>query len=189
MMFDALGQGRLIGMVQPLKAGGFAGDGIAEQPGQPPAVQPIGCVGRISAFSETGDGRLLVTLSGLCRFAVAEELPLHERGYRRVRPDYARFAADLDSENEAVDLDRPRLLADLRRYFAANHLSTDWKALEQVSDGGLVTTICMAAPFDPAEKQALLEAENVTTRGKLLIAFLEQALLAGSNDNASQPRH
>lgn len=189
MMFDALGQGRLIGMVQPLKAGGFAGDGVAEQPGQPPAVQPIGCAGRITAFSETGDGRLLVTLSGLCRFTVAEELPPHDRGYRRVRPDYGRFAADLDSDSETVDLDRARLLADLQRYFAANHLATDWKTLEQVGDAGLITTICMAAPFDPAEKQALLEAENGTQRGKLLIAFLEQAILAGVDDAAGRQRH
>jgi Lon protease-like protein len=189
MMLDALGQGRMIGMIQPLKAGGFAGDGIAEQPGQPPEVQPVGCAGRISSFSETQDGRLLVTLTGVCRFVAAEELAMHERGYRRVRPDYTRFAADLGSGNEQVDLDRPRLLGDLRRYFAANNLATDWKALEQVDDAGLITTICMAAPFDPAEKQALLEAETATLRGKLLIAFLEQAVLNGSNDNSTQPRH
>jgi Lon protease-like protein len=190
MMLDALGQGRLIGMVQPLKAGGFAGDGIAEQPGQPPSVQPIGCAGRITAFSETGDGRLLITLAGICRFAIIKELPLDARGYRRVKPDYARFAADLaGDDDEAVDLDRARLLADLQRYFAANHLATDWKSLEQVGDAGLITTICMAAPFDPVEKQALLEAENATMRGKLLIALLEQAILADRGDAAGQPRH
>ncbi|MEO8557984.1 MAG: LON peptidase substrate-binding domain-containing protein [Rhodospirillales bacterium] len=189
MVSDALGSGRMIGMIQPLKAGGFAGDGVSEQPDEPPAVQPIGCAGRISSFGETQDGRLLVTLSGACRFMVAEELPLHEHGYRRVQPDYSRFAADLQGGNEQVELDRSRLLGDLRRYFAANNLATDWKTLEQVDDAGLITTICMAAPFDAAEKQALLEAETATLRGKLLIAFLEQAVLANSNDNTSQPRH
>jgi Lon protease-like protein len=152
-------------------------------------VQPIGCAGRITAFSETGDGRLLVTLAGICRFAIIEELPLEARGYRRVKPDYARFAADLAGDDEAVDLDRARLLADLQRYFAANHLATDWKSLEQVGDAGLITTICMAAPFDPAEKQALLEAENATMRGKLLIALLEQAILADRGNIAGQRRH
>jgi Lon protease-like protein len=186
MMLDALGSGRMVGMIQPLKSGGFAGDGISDQPGQPPAVQPVGCAGRISSFSETGDGRLLLTLSGVCRFTVSEELALHERGYRRVVPDYSRYAGDMQAQAEVVELDRPRLLADLRRYFAANNLATDWKTLEQVDDAGLITTICMAAPFDPAEKQALLEAQSNTLRGKMLIAFLEQAVVG--NDN-QQPRH
>ncbi len=187
MMFDALANSRVVGMIQPLKAGGFAGDGVSDQPDQPPAIQPVGCAGRISAFSETADGRMLITLSGLCRFTVIEELPLDAHGYRRVRPDYTRFAHDLHSEG--VELDRPRLLADLRRYFAANNLATDWKSLEQVDDAGLITTICMAAPFDAAEKQALLEAENPTQRGKLLIAFLEQAVFNQSSDGSAQPRH
>jgi Lon protease-like protein len=187
MVFDALATGRMVGMVQPLKEGGFSGDGVSEEPGQPPAIQPVGCAGRISAFSETPDGRLLITLSGLCRFTVVEELPLDVQGFRRVRADYSRFAHDLDGEG--VELDRPRLLADLRRYFEANNLATDWKSLEQVDDAGLITTICMAAPFDPAEKQALLEAENPTLRGKLLIAFLEQAVFNQTDEPSSRLRH
>ncbi len=189
MMFDALRHGRMVGMIQPVKQGGFAGDGISDEPGQPPAIQPVGCAGRISTFGETPDGRLLVTLAGVCRFVVVEELPLDGGGYRRVRPDYARFAGDIGEPSELVDLDRPRLLADLRRYFAANDLATDWKSLEQVDDAGLITTICMAAPFDAAEKQALLEAENATSRGKLLIAFLEEAVFNQQDDTPPQQRH
>ena len=77
----------------------------------------------------------------------------------------------------------------LTGYFAANNLATDWKSLEQVNDAGLITTICMAAPFDPAEKQALLEAETGTVRGKLLIAFLEEAVFNQLDGAPAQPRH
>lgn len=185
MVSDALARQRLIGMVQPVRAGGFAGDGLSEGDGPPP-VQPVGCVGRIVSFSETGDGRVLMTLAGQCRFAVAEELPLAAGGYRQVRADYSRFRADMD-EVEAA-LDRPRLLAALQRYFAANNLSTDWNALEQIDDDALISTVSMVAPFDPAEKQALLEAEDGTRRGKLLIGLLESAALAHESPGSS-PRH
>ncbi|MGE0658823.1 MAG: LON peptidase substrate-binding domain-containing protein [Reyranellaceae bacterium] len=185
MVSDALSSPRLIGMVQPVRPGGFAGDGMSEG-GAAPAVQPVGCVGRIVSFSETGDGRVLLTLAGQCRFRIVEELPVADGGYRRVRADYARFRADMDESETA--LDRPRLLAALKRYFAANDLSTDWAALERIDDGALVNTVSIVAPFDPAEKQALLEAEDGTRRGKLLIGLLESAALA-LDQPGGPPRH
>lgn len=185
MISDALGGQRLIGMVQPKTSGGFAGDGMSEG-GGPPPVQKIGCVGRISSFSETGDGRILLTLQGLCRFAIEDELARAAGGYRLVRADYSRFRSDMQS-NETT-LDRPRLMSALKRFFSANNLAIDWKALEQLDDAALVGTISMVAPLEPVEKQALLEAEDGTVRGKLLIGLLESSVMVQSSDEQT-PRH
>lgn len=185
MISDALGGQRLIGMVQPKTSGGFAGDGMSEG-GGPPPVQKIGCAGRISSFSETGDGRILLTLQGLCRFAIEDELARAAGGYRLVRANYSRFRSDMQS-NETT-LDRPRLMTALKRFFSANNLAIDWKALEQLDDAALVGTISMVAPLEPVEKQALLEAEDGTVRGKLLIGLLESSVMVQSSDEQT-PRH
>lgn len=185
MVSDALARQRLIGMVQPKTPGGFAGDDVSEGSG-PPAVQKIGCAGRISSFSETGDGRILLTLQGLCRFAVEEELPRAQGGYRQVRVDYSRFRTDMAPHQ--TTLDRPRLMTALKRFFSANNLAIDWKALEQLDDTALVGTISMVAPLEPIEKQALLEAEDGTVRGKLLIGLLESSVMVQSSDEQT-PRH
>ncbi|MGE0153866.1 MAG: LON peptidase substrate-binding domain-containing protein [Reyranellaceae bacterium] len=185
MVSDALGRQRLIGMVQPTVPGGFAGDGLAGGEGPPP-VQKIGCVGRIVSFGETGDGRVLLTLLGICRFAIAGEEPLAAGGYRLVRADYARFRADM--ARAPVELDRPRLLAALKRYFAAGNLSVDWQALDKLDDAALVGTISMVAPLEPLDKQALLEAADGTIRAKVLIGVLEAAP-ARRDDDAPAPRH
>jgi Lon protease-like protein len=185
MISDALGGQRLIGMVQPLTPGGFAGDGLSSSD-LPPPVQKIGCAGRIVSFTETGDGRVLVTLLGLCRFAATGEERLAPGGYRLAQVDYGNYRADM--AKASTEVDRPRLLAALRRFFTANNLSVDWQALEQLDDAALVGTVSMVAPLEPLDKQALLEAQDGTTRGKVLIGLLEsaQALAANSND---APRH
>lgn len=185
MISDALGRQRLIGMVQPLAPGGFAGDGISQGDG-PPSVQKIGCVGRIVSFSETGDGRVLITLHGLNRFAIAGEAPMAPGGYRMVRTDYSRFRTDM--ERGPIQLDRVRLVAALKRFFAANNLSIDWKGLEKLDDAALVGAISMAAPLDALDKQALLEATDATTRGKVLIGLLESAPAIEEEDGPA-PRH
>ena len=185
MISDALGRQRLIGMVQPKTPGGFAGDGMNDGNGPPP-VQKIGCVGRISSFSETGDGRILLTLQGLCRFSIVDELARAAGGYRLVRADYSSFRSDMQASE--TTLDRPRLMTALKRFFSANNLAIDWKALEQLDDAALVGTISMAAPLEPIEKQALLEAENGTMRGKLLIGLLESSVMVQNSDEQT-PRH
>lgn len=179
MISDALGRQRLIGMVQPTTPGGFAGDGLSGGDG-PPAVQKIGCVGRIVSFGETGDGQVLVTLQGICRFAIAGEEPMAPGGYRQVRADYSRFRSDLDPA--PVELDRDRLIAALKRFFAASNLSVDWKSIEQLDDAALVGTISMVAPLEAVDKQALLEAADATTRGKVLIGLLEAAPAVDEQD-------
>jgi Lon protease-like protein len=174
MIFDALAGHRMIGMVQPMQPGGYAGDGLPTDDGRP-KVHRIGCAGRIVSFNETEDGRLLLALSGICRFEVGRELDLAQGGYRRVSSIFSSFRADLDQGDEAVELDRERLMAALAAFFRGKKLSADWEAVKQAADQNLVTSLSMVLPFGPVEKQALLEAADTTARAKLLVAFLEMA--------------
>ena len=166
MTMDALGQGRLFGMVQP-DARGKAAQGLYR----------IGCLGRISSFSETDDGRLLITLIGVARFRILEELPLAPGGYRRVRADYTDFVTDL-LEAEPPPLDRPALLGALRPYFQARGIEANWDAVEQTPDALLVTMLAMVCPFDPPEKQALLEAAEGSDRADMLVTLLRMGAAA-----------
>jgi Lon protease-like protein len=172
MVFDALAGHRMIGMVQPVQAGGFAGDGLPADDGKP-KIHKVGCAGRIVSFNETEDGRLLLALSGVCRFEVGRELDLAQGGYRRVSSLFSPYRADLDQTDDLVDLDRERLMAALAAFFQARSLSTDWDAVKQAADHNLVTSLSMVLPFGPAEKQALLEAADTSARAKLLVACLE----------------
>jgi Lon protease-like protein len=172
MIFDALAGHRMIGMVQPVQPGGFAGDGLPADDG-PPRVHKVGCAGRIVSFNETEDGRLLLALAGVCRFEIVRELDLAHGGYRRVSSLFSPYRADLDHADEQVELDREGLMAALAAFFRARNLSTDWDAVKQAADANLVTSLSMVLPFGPAEKQALLEAPDSSARAKLLIACLQ----------------
>jgi len=167
MTRDALGAPqRLIGMIQPLEKG--------TTPRNPP-IYKIGCVGRITSFSETDDGRFLITLTGVCRFAVVEELELI-KGYRRAVARWDDFARDV--VDQPVELDRARLLGGLKEYFRANGIAANWEAIEQAPDDRLVTSLAMICPFEPSEKQALLEAADLKACAQLMTTLIEMALLA-----------
>jgi Lon protease-like protein len=185
MVFEALAGHRMIGMVQPMQPGGYAGDGMpTDDPstgGRPP-VHRIGCAGRIVSFNETEDGRLLLALSGVSRFEIVRELDLAQGGYRRVSTVFSPFRADLDHADEVVELDRERLMAGLAAFFRSRNLSTDWDAVKQAADANLVASLSMVLPFGPAEKQALLEAADSTARAKLLVAFLEMNAFGQSGE-------
>ncbi len=175
MTEDALAAGRLIGMIQP--------DAQPPPIATGPALYRIGCLGRISSFSETEDTRYLITLTGIIRFAIAEELaPLH--GYRRVRADYARFAADIEPAAPVAGFDRAALLAALRAYFAHRAIQANWEAIDSMADDTLLTTLCMACPFEAAEKQALLEAATPDDRAATLLALLRIDAHATEADTA-----
>jgi Lon protease-like protein len=135
------------------------------------------------AFSETEDGRYLITLAGLIRFDVAEELPL-EQGYRRAVPNFERFRDDLSEDTD--DIDRDSLLEALRAYFEVSGLDSDWSAVEKAPDESLVTSLAMACPFDPPEKQALLEAMTLFERAETLITILRMSVL---ESDQNMPRH
>ena len=177
MTRDALAGDRLIGMVQPTDP---------RTPGDNPSVYPIGCAGRITSFAETEDGRFLITLTGTCRFRIREELPLLE-GYRRVVPDWSGFTRDLDSDDEPA-FDRERLMRGLRAYFQQNQITADWDALGSVPGDRLVTSIAMVCPFEPSEKQALLEATDLNERARLLTAIVEMTVMNQPADS-TRARH
>lgn len=176
MILDALGAGRLIGMVQPAAATSQV---------EPMPTYAVGCAGRIVAFNETGDGRLLISLHGVCRFRLGEDLPLH-RGYRRVRPNWAPFAADLVPDG-GFALDRGEFRGALDGYLDSNGIRVDWDALEKMSDVHMVDFLAMHLPLTPEEKQLLVEAPDTAARARDLMAVTRMA--AGGEAQADPVRH
>ncbi len=164
MTEDALAAGRMLGMVQP--------DPNRPRGATGPGLYRVGCLGRLSSFSETDDGRYLITLTGVTRFTIIEELAIG-RGYRRVRSDTAAFAADLQPPPDATAFDRDSLLQALRTYFHRRGFEANWDAIGQMSGEMLVTTLSMVCPFEAAEKQALLEAATLDDRAAALLALLQ----------------
>ena len=178
MIDAALAGDRLIGMVQPA---------LAEGEQQPrPALCEIGCIGRITQFSETGDGRYLITLAGVSRFRILEELAAATlyRPCRIAVDDFPDLAEPRKGEEE---VDRPALLRTFRAYLQANGLEADWESVDRASNAGLVTALSMMSPWGPSEKQALLEAPDHATRARTLIAITE-IVLAGAEAQTS-PLH
>jgi uncharacterized protein len=164
MIEDSLATGRMFGMIQPDAStpASDAGEGLYR----------VGCLGRLSSFSETDDGRLLITLTGLIRFTIRTELSLR-RGYRVVRGDFADYSDDLTLDRPPVEIEREAILAALRAYFTRRSVDANWEAIRGLSDDGLVITLAMACPFEAVEKQALLEAPTDADRAATLLALLQ----------------
>ncbi len=146
MVDDALASHRLIGMIQPIEP---------EEHTLKPALSQVGCVGRITSFKESEDHRYQITLTGLCRFRVAEELQA-DTPYRQVTADYFAFGGDLVA-NESSDVPRERLIAALKAYLSRRDLKADWRSVMSAPAETLVNALAMLCPFEPAEKQALLK--------------------------------
>jgi Lon protease-like protein len=168
MVRDAMQTDRVIGMIQPRH------DSETEKA---PELFQTGCVGRITNFSPTDDGRFLITLSGLCRFDIAEELPV-STPYRQVAADYGRWRQDLQPAEPPASLKRD-LLGVLRPYFARHGIEADWQTLEEAPLSALVTSLAMICPFGPGEKQALLEASDLGQQGQLLVALMQMEAIPG----------
>lgn len=162
MVEDALGGNRLIGMIQP------------RENTDRPALYDIGCAGKITEFSETKDGRYLITLTGICRFKIAEELPT-TTPYRQVRTDWKPFEKDIETST-CLGLDRKKLHTLLQSYFSSQDMKCDWSKIEETTDGKLITCLSMICPFDAKEKQALLEAPCCKTRAESFMTMLEMAV-------------
>lgn len=167
MIDDAMRTHRLIGMIQS-----FGG------PRAHPDIARIGCAGRLTRYSETDDGRYLITLSGICRFRVARELDV-TTPYRQVSADWSPFAADLFEPPQTGLPERAALVRALRSYIAAQGLSADWSAVETAPMETLIHALAAGCPFTPAEKQALLEAPDLAGRASTLIALLELSASGG----------
>lgn len=173
--------GRLIGMVQPTMN---AEAGTIRKP----EVYGTGCAGRIVAFQETPDERYMITLDGLIRFDIKEELEEAEGGFRRVVPDWSLYRADMEEAGSGA-IDRERLVAALKAYFQAEGVSGDIDSLQENSDEKLVALLAMHCPFAAREKQALLEAPSLEKRAEAVTALMEMAALHSGGDDASAARH
>jgi Lon protease-like protein len=176
MLDDAMSGERIIGMIQTRPNHGSDPDR--------PSLAPVGCAGRVTSFAETSDGRYLITLTGVCRFRTGDELPARTP-YRQVRADFAPFEPDLREDGPggtrtAADIDR--LLSALRRYLDHRGLAIDWTDAESAPSDALINSLAMALPFDPMEKQALLEAETIFERKATLTALLEIDAAGGDDD-------
>ena len=178
MVDDALAdRHRLIGMIQPDSA----------HPGSEdkPNLYKIGCVGRMTQFAESGDGRYLIQLNGVARFRIIEELQV-PTPYRQCRVRYADFIDDFTARKGEQEVDRQELLRSLRLYIAANNLKADWEGIENAPNEALVNALAMMSPYGAAEKQALLEAPDLKTRAEMLIAMTEMEL-AKKNTSGETP--
>ena len=164
MVDDVLSSNRIIGMVQPTES---------EEKTLTPNLSQVGCAGRITSYRETDDGRYLITITGICRFRVADELKV-ATPYRQVVPDYGAFAGDLIANDES-DFPRERVLAALKDYLSRRDLKADWRSVMSAPPETLVNALAMLCPFEPAEKQALLEAHGWEERVATLVALLEMA--------------
>jgi uncharacterized protein len=187
MTRDALGGERLIGMVQPNEPQQDNRGGGALNP----PVYPVGCAGRITSFSETDDGRYLLTLTGVSRFRIRNELPLLS-GYRRVLAEWQPFAHDVETPS-GTEFDRDRFIRGLKGFFTQRQISADWEAIEKAAGEHLINSIAMLCPFAPSEKQALLEAPDLDERARLLIALVEMAAInpnqGFSSEESGATRH
>lgn len=191
MVNAALKGDRMIGMVQPRHGGnggdgngGNGGDGNGGNGGEDEdnggnggdgPIYGIGCGGRIVSFQEAPDARYEITLEGVCRFEVAEELAL-EDDYRQVRPDWKPFVGDMESEPSG-HLDRDRFQTSVRQFFDLHGIKADWDVISATTDENLITSLAMGCPFAANEKQALLEAPGMAERANVLISLIEMALL------------
>ena len=166
---------RLIGMIQPRE--GPKGSGTR--------LHAIGCAGRVTAFSETEDGRYMITLAGISRFRVARAVEGFTP-YIKCDVSWEDFARDLGDNEDDPGFRRERFLKLLGRYFASRSLSTDWDSLREAEDELLVNSLSMLCPFDPEDKQALLEAPSLSTRRETLVTLIEFALRGGSGEEVMQ---
>jgi len=179
MLEDAIAGDRVLGLVQPQGAG-------EESPlGKSVELRSVGCVGRLTAFEELDDGRVLITLSGVARCVLEQELAC-DKPYRLWNVGFARFQGDFIAGAGEDSVNREALLETLRTYLEARNLSADWSAIANASTERLVNSLAVISPYGPEEKQALLEAPDLKTRAETLVALAELDLAAGSQGSGSR---
>jgi len=172
---DALASDRIIGIIQPKSP-----DDESAQP----TLYDTGCAGRIVHFEEADDGRFLITLKGVCRFNINDELPSH-KSYRVVKPNWAAFENDMSIPPDGK-IDRKALFKRLKLYFSHKNIDAEWNSLDSAPDERLIHSLSMVCPFNPVEKQALLEAPNLQERSTILNTLLEMAALGDDISSSRQ---
>ncbi len=176
MIDDAMAGDRIIGMVQTRPGGERAR----------PALQAVGCAGRITSYAETADGRYLITLTGVCRFRIADELSAPSP-YRQVRAHFSDFASDLSASADLDEAARKGLLEGLKAYLDGRGLELDWNQAQDAPLEALINSLSMALPFEPPEKQALLEAPTLGDRCSALIALMHIGAATSGDDDGDAP--
>lgn len=176
MVDDALRGNRIIGLVQPDGEGAIA---ASQDPDAKPALAKIGCAGRLTSYVETQDDRTLITLTGIARFRIVNELDA-TTPYRQCNVEWDEFADDLTPEFGAENVSRERLLDILKQYLDTNGLQADWRTIKLSSNETLVNSLSVISPYGPREKQALLESKTLEDRNQMLIALTEMALQQSS---------
>lgn len=171
MIDAAMKTDRVVGMIQPSLDGETAETGLC----------PVGCLGRLTSLQESGDGRYLITLTGIARFEVLEEMET-VTPYRQCLISVERFQDDLASGSGEDAVDRQAVLRTFRAYLEANDMDADWEGIEQAGNEALVNALSMMSPYGPAEKQALLEADDLKMRAETLIAITEMDLARKAGD-------
>ena len=161
MIDDALAGDRLIGMIQTRPGG----------PSELPALHTVGCAGRLTSFTETPDGRYLISLTGICRFAIAEDVAAASP-YRQAHADFTPFESDLTPANLPGPFDREALMDALRAFLVSSDLAADWASVHKAPPETLINSLCMVCPFDAVEKQALLEAVTLEERRQILMSLM-----------------
>ncbi len=165
---------RLIGMIQP-----------RESPSGEKRLSAIGCAGRLTGFSETEDGRYMITLTGIARFRLRDEVQGFSP-YRRARVDWSSFGRDLGGDEEDKGFNRPAFFALLARFFSAKNMGAEWSGLKDADPELLINSLSMLLPFSPEDKQALLEAPSLITRRETLVTLIEFALRSGDGQEVLQ---
>ncbi|MGB1234150.1 MAG: LON peptidase substrate-binding domain-containing protein [Planktomarina sp.] len=165
---------RLVGMIQPYD------DRNGES-----QLHTIGCAGRMTQFSETEDGRYMVTLTGISRFRVANEVTGFTP-YRRCEVTWGGFERDLGKPEKDPGFKRAKFMDSLKRYFSDQELATDWENLGEADDELLINSLSMLCPFEPEDRQALLEAPSLQTRRETLVTLIEFALRGGAGEDLIQ---
>ncbi len=175
MIEDAMAGNRLIGLIQPEPA--------AEK--SKPSLMHIGCAGRITSYSEAEDGRLVVTLTGVCRFELKREAKV-KTPYRQAAVDFKSFAIDLVTGAGAPSVNRAQVLDAFKQFLESNNMTTNWDDVNAVNTEVLVNTLSLLAPYAPRDKQALLEAPDLKTRAEVLVALTELALKKSLGGNSTR---
>lgn len=166
MFQDSLRSSTLIGIVQPRSS---------SELNSSPKLYDVGCIGRIIGFRETEEGRYFVTLHGVCRFELIEEVDSISN-YRQFKINCNKFIEDLKHIDETVKLlDRNNLFPNLKKFLSKHNINIDLKSLDSVSDSVIVQSLSMTCPFEPNEKQVILEAENIQIRADIIYSLIEMA--------------
>ena len=179
MVEDVMATSRVLGMVQP-----DGGEDEESPTGRAVPLRRIGCAGRITGYQELDDGRLLITLTGIARFTLVDEVPLG-KAYRICTVSYEKFPGDFAEGDGEDSVDRQGLLKALKSYLEARNLKADWSAVSKSSNESLVNSLALASPFGSEEKQALLEASDLKTRAEILVALAEMELAASAGGSGS----